>query len=385
MRHNITKLSAAVLVVSAISGVAHAGGFSRGTADTDVLYEDDQFVMRGGALFVNPQQSYDTVGGVAVGDSAYSDSYVVPSVALKARLFDRFACAFTYTQPFGADSTYGSDTIARNKLTTPGGETTGTGTHFSTNEFGGTCGVNMDAGPGRAWLIGGIFNQSFDYTENILLRTDATTFLPGSLTLKDTGAFGYRIGAAYEIPEYKLRGELMYRSAVDHSGGGLFTVPAAGVSRVTAGTGTMPQSLSLKVQSGIAPGWLAFGAVTWTDWSVLPALNYTVAGVAKRKNFNFQDGWTVTAGVGHAFNDDVSGSLSLTWDRGVGTGTFIMTDTWTLATGVQAKAGPGTLRLGGALSYLSSGEQFKANGGSFDATVGNDWSYAVGASYLVKF
>src|SRR5690606_18970943 len=113
----------------------------------------------------------------------------------------------------------------------------------------------------------------------------------------------------------------------------------------------------------------------WTDWSVLPTLNYTINGLGpfsnQQKNFRFRDGWTITSGVGHSFTDDISGAVSVTWDRGVGAGADIMTDTWTVGLGAAIKKGPGEFRVGGAVSYLTSGSQTqRADLADFNATVG---------------
>ena len=75
----------------------------------------------------------------------------------------------------------------------------------------------------------------------------------------------------------------------------------------------------------------------------------------------------------------------MTWDSGAGTGADIYTDTWTLGAGVLAKVGPGDLRFGGAVSYLTSGSQSVAQGANFDATADNDWSYAITGSYKISF
>ncbi len=72
-------------------------------------------------------------------------------------------------------------------------------------------------------MLGGVFTQSFDYTES-------KDF--GTLNLEDSAAFGYRLGAAYEIKEYALRAELMYRSQVDHDASGLFTLESATLAGV---------------------------------------------------------------------------------------------------------------------------------------------------------
>ncbi|MBA4798611.1 MAG: outer membrane protein transport protein [Rhizobiales bacterium] len=393
MANHLMKTTALGLIAAcAFVGGAQAGGFSRGEADTDILYEDGTIAGRGGWVYVMPDRSFATISGTASDDDAYSENYGIPSFAGKFRVSDNFSCAITYTQPFGADSTYGEDAQAADKAAdlaagSPIGNAVES-SRFTTDELGGTCAVNFDAGPGDLYFIGGVFSQSFNYTESKTL---------GTLDLEDSSAFGYRLGAAYEIKEYALRAEIMYRSQVDHEASGTFTnddsaavaafygIPI-GSSVSASGTGSLPQSLELNLQSGIAPGWLAFGSIKWTDWSVLQTLNYTITNIGdQEKNFFWRDGWTVTGGVGHQFNEKISGALSLTWDRGVGTGADIFSDTWTLGAGAQIKHGPGVLRIGAAASYLTSGEQSTADGADFNATADGDWAYALSANYRISF
>ena len=134
----------------------------------------------------------------------------------------------------------------------------------------------------------------------------------------------------------------------------------------------------------------------WTDWSVLQTLNYTITGPApiggpKLKEFYFRDGWTVSAGVGHAFNETVSGAVTLAWDRGVSTTEDHLTDTWTLGAGVGVKdALGGELRFGGAVSYLTGGSvnidvPAPGPGADFASTTKGDIAYAAQASYKVKW
>jgi long-chain fatty acid transport protein len=393
-----------IVALAAGASAVQAGGFSRGEADTDILYEDGTAAFRAKTTFVAPRRGYDTItrhdpatgGSVteAGTDGDYTDNYFIPSIAAKVRLSDRFSCAGTYTQPFGANTTYGAQTQAADASTSPTGNAT-LNAGFETHEYGLTCAVNFELEKGRVYFLGGVFLQSFDYEEVSRL---------GTLRLTDDSELGYRIGAAYEIEEIALRAEVMYRSQIDHDGDGSFTVSPTGSvvlgvitgGPVPAGTqlgafgaGSLPQSLEFSLQTGIAPGWLAFGSVKWTDWSVLPTLNYTINGLGPLvKNFKFRDGWTITGGVGHTFTDTVSGAVSLTWDRGVGTGADIMTDTWTVGVGTAIKTGPGELRLGGAVSYLTSGSQrFVATRelADFSATVDGDFAYGLNVSYLIKF
>ncbi|MDA0187583.1 MAG: hypothetical protein O3C59_08930 [Proteobacteria bacterium] len=86
------------------------------------------------------------------------------------------------------------------------------------------------------------------------------------------------IGGAYEIPEIALRVAMTYFSEIklDFSGSeGI--APAANLNRAlipTTGAGggtanfsvTVPQSILLEAQSGIAEDTLMFGSVRWTNW-----------------------------------------------------------------------------------------------------------------------
>ncbi|MBP1849846.1 OmpP1/FadL family transporter [Rhizobium halophytocola] len=411
---------------SALAGAAQAGGFSRGEADTDILFEDGTMAGRAVVTYVSPQRGYDTISGVDGTDDDFTGNFAIPSVAAKFRFSDNFSCALTYTQPFGAKSEYGSQAQDADRagdrasvaayapysdIANPASPSynpsspafqAGTGYNlynlwsngnavkkasFDSNEFGGTCAANFEAGKGQFYIIGGLFLQSFDYTE-------VKDF--GKLHLKDDGSLGYRIGAAYEIKEYALRAQLMYRSEVEQKADGDYSPGLASLANIgynlgsdysASGAGTLPQSLELSLQTGVAPGWLVFGSAKWTDWSVLQTLNYNIDGAFgdQEKNFFWRDGWTISGGVGHKFTDTVGGAISLTWDRGVSTGADINTDTWTIGAGLQADVGPGQLRFGGAVSYLTSGSQSVAKGADFDATVDGDWAYAVNASYRIAF
>lgn len=371
MANNFKKTTALGLIAAcAFVGGAQAGGFSRGEADTDILYEEGEIVGRGGVLYVIPQRSFTTVDGVASSDGDYTNSYLIPTFAAKVKVLDNLSCALTFVNTFGADVDYGADAQAQ-----------GSAIHkeFRSNEYATTCDVNFDAGKGRAHLLGGVYVQDFDYT-----AISST----GTLTLQDDAAFGYRFGVGYEITEYALRAQLMYRSEVEHeTNEGYFDFATLPFDGDASGYGTLPQSLKLSLQSGVAPGWLVYGSIKWTDWSVMEVLNYTIpAAGAQEDPFYWKDGWTFQAGVGHAFTDQLSGTVSLTYDTGVGTGADIQTDTWTTAIGAIYKPKDGIeLRVGGAVSYLKAGSQSTADNADFDATSDSDWAYSVGTSLKIAF
>ena len=69
----------------------------------------------------------------------------------------------------------------------------------------------------------------------------------------------------------------------------------------------------------------------------------------------YRDGWTVSGGVGHKFNEQWAGAVSLTWDRGTSQGYGAQTDTWTLGAGVSYTPVENVeWRVAGALGVLTA-------------------------------
>ena len=379
------RLAFPVLGLALATTSAQAGGFSRGTADTDILFEDGNFNFRASAYVAIPHQEYRSAPRRApnpnlVGEN-YLDNYVIPSAAVKFGFSENFACAGTYTDSNGASSSFSDPYGVSGKLSEA----------FTVAEFGATCAVFLDAGRGRLSFLGGAFMEKFDYS------LDARHTLPGLGPVPlniglDSTAYGWRAGIGYEIPDIAFRAQLLYRSGTSHDATGSAATPfIPGVALPADGSGELPQSLELRLQSGIAPGWLAFGSVKWTDWSVNETLNLRVTtGIPAIGNLNslnqyyWRDGWTITGGVGHAFNDKVSGLVSLQWDRGVSTGYDLRTDKWLLAAGTSFKdQWGGELRLGGGLSYLTSAEI--TEGLEVGAAVDSGWAAMFSAGYNVKW
>ncbi|MEO0543985.1 MAG: outer membrane protein transport protein [Pseudomonadota bacterium] len=348
MAHTIKNIAVALVTATAIAGTAHAGGFDRGTADTDILYEDGDFVSRSSFTYVSPTLNITTFGGASTGEVA--PDYVIPNFAMKVQATDNVACAGTYTTPFGGSTDYTGTTLG-----TDSDALATTQQEFVTNELGLTCAYQIDAGKGRVSLLGGVFVQHLDFTQDVLAGT-------ARLNLSDMG-YGYRLGAAYEIPEIALRAQVMYRSAVTVDATGTFDslVAPVVINPAAFGLATFPRSVEAKVQSGIAPGWLAFGSVKWTQWSVFDVLEYQAfaAPVNSTLNFFWRDGWTVTGGIARRFNDTFAASASLTWDRGVGTGHDLQNrDVWSVAVGTSVTPTERfEIRAGAGVSFFGAASQ----------------------------
>ncbi|WP_420409541.1 outer membrane protein transport protein [Hoeflea sp.] len=401
------KSAVAVLAAgAAMATAAQAGGFNRGSANLDGLYSDSLGVYSG-ITFVSPGRSYSSVTGVRVvggvpgafaqGPVEFGDSFSVPYASAGGQLVENVACVGSYSQPYGADSTYtGAITyhIASQSL--------------ATRELGLTCSYRYDMGKGRLSFIGGVFNEYIEYKQarNFNLAFGTT----GDSTINVTSdTWGYRLGLAYEIPEIALKASLMYRSQTDHNARGnyantpfatlaaangapapLIAAYGAQTSASATTSASLPQSVELAVQSGIAPGWLAFGSIKWTDWSILQSITL-IEGIAGQpfstSRFFFKDGWTVTGGVAHRFNEQLAGSASVTWDRGVSSGWDTLTDTWTFAGGLAYDFNEKIqVRAGGAAIHFTSGTKSQTSSAvDYTAVSPSEWGYALSASASVKF
>lgn len=356
---------------------AYGGGFARGTADTDILFEPGQFNFRAGVNVVTPSQEISASTNSALVGTNYLGTYVIPSAAVKFAITENFACAGTFTQPFGATSEYESPYGAPGKLSED----------LTLNEFGATCAAFFDVGPGRLAVLGGAFVEQLDYDLYALPLGLFGQPLNISLGGSDEG---WRAGLAYEVPEIAFRAQLLYRSGTSYGATGTASSPAfmmvPGNTLPAIGTGELPQSVELKLQSGIAPGWLAFGSVKWMDWSVNETLTVSVprTGIETPNEYYWRDGWTVTAGIGHSFNERVSGAVSLQWDRGVSTGYDLRTDKWLLAGGANIKDGlGGELRLGAGVAYMTSADITK--GQNVGTSVDSGWAGILSAAYSVTW
>lgn len=415
----------AVAAIGALNTTALAGGLERGGYNVDLLFDPSSVAIESSATYVAPQRKLKNVQDTDTSSAAFpfngtragttgggnlnnrsnraddSEGYWVPRVGIKGAIGDSADCMFDYSQPWGAHLKPGANWAGANNNIE---------TKVNSDNYAVTCSYRFDVGPGQLRVIGGGFYQQVDGFKERLVQD--FTRVPaafgglqsgvGRLDLKGDG-WGWRAGLAYEIPEYAFRASLVYNSEVnldDITG----TLNLSGVGRGVFnvfGAQKMPDTLELKVQSGIAPDWLAFGSVKWVDWSQLGTIPFCVVGTASScttprqitsLDLGYRDGWTITGGIGHKFNEQWSGAVSLTWDRGTSQGYGTQTDSWTLGAGVSYLPTKNVeLRLAGALGVLTSGSsgQVTINGITYGNDVrydfGNDLVAAVSTSLKVKF
>ncbi|MDR7146904.1 OmpP1/FadL family transporter [Rhizobium sp. BE258] len=416
-----SKGVASLIILSSVATPSFAGGLERGGYNIDQLFDTGPFSFNSGVTYVMPQRKLKNVkdedtsmtingGGDLSGRPNYADeteNYAVPYAGFRGNVGD-IDCLVDYSEPFGAHTNPGVNWAGANDNIE---------TKVTSHNYAGTCSYKFDVGQGQFRLIGGAFYQEIDAFKERQVITIPPVLGTGIGRLDLTGeGWGWRAGVAYEIPEYALRASLVYNSRVkyDNLDGTVDltqvpafldpTNPALGKRTDVFGSADAPDSLELKLQSGIAPDWLAFGSVKWTNWSVLQSIAFcptatkgvkcTSGGATELTSLDllYRDGWTITGGVGHKFNDQWAGAISLTWDRGTSQGYGAQTDSWTIGAGASYTPTENVeLRLAGAIGLLTSGSSHAVTydgitygeGVSYD--FGNDLVTALSASLKVKF
>ncbi|EDQ33346.1 Long-chain fatty acid transport protein [Hoeflea phototrophica DFL-43] len=417
LKFTVAAMAASVAVVSA----AQAGGFDRGGVNIDMLFDESRFATDAAVTIVLPQREINNVvRGANVANAALptastasldvDSDYAVPRLGAKLQIVDNLDCLATYTQPVGADAGYGL-----NNAYSP------TAVDFSldTDDYGLTCsykfaGGETSLGQGQFRIIGGVSYQELDgflSRQTFLDFANVGVTTAGGVTnTSGLGQFniggeswGWRIGAAYEIPEIAFRASLVYSSKYDYDLTGTqnntgfgAVIPGTQIVPISATT-EIPQSLEFKIQSGVAENTLAFFGVKWQEWGklgIIPIVGGRSPATGASSNLSFdplyQDGWTVTGGMARRINDKVSVLGALTWDRGTSTTSGTQTDTWTFSSGVAFNPSERVeLRLGGALGVLTSGTSTPAAGGdqanNITYSFGNDLVAAGSFSAKVKF
>ncbi|TPK15137.1 transporter [Mesorhizobium sp. B2-5-9] len=389
-------------LVGSVIHPAHAGGLERGGYDIDLLFDPAPFATEAEATYVMPDRKYKNATGPGgfnfLGSTADgAEGYWVPRIGAKVQVVQGVDCMVDYSQPWGAHTAPG---------TSWNGAFSNVETDIKSNNYAGTCSYKFDVGKGQLRFIGGVFYQDISGFKESLVGFNPIGPSPiGRVDLEANG-WGWRAGVAYEIPDIALRASLVYNSQVKLDNiTGTLTTPL-GSEPIYGSTQYMPDSLELKLQSGIAPGWLAFGSIKWVNWSVLQSVPICPTrfvpsascftgspGAVTSLDLMYRDGWTVTGGVGHKFNDQWSAAGQLSWDRGTSHGYGAQTDTWTLGGGVAYTPRPNIeVRLAGAVGVLTSGHSGTLAGengyvagedASYD--FGNDLVTALSGGIKIKF
>jgi long-subunit fatty acid transport protein len=319
------------------------------------LFEEGTYAELGYS-FVNPTVS-GVMNAAPIASGNIAPTYGYATLGYHHDLSDTLSFSMMVDAPYGADVAYptgGLYPFAGSKATVRSQQLTFALRHeFSPNAsvYGGVRALRAQASDVYVTAPSG---GGFSY------RLDAEA---------DT-SFGYMIGGAYEIPEIAMRVAMTYFSEIKLDFTGPEGIaPVANLNRAlipTTGAGggtanfsvTMPQSILLEAQSGIAEDTLMFGSVRWTNWdgfSIVPG-RYPPGGTGALIDYT-NDSWTWNIGVGRRISDKLamSASLSHEAEQDGFSGHLGPTDGRT-SFGIGAEYTMGAMTIAGGVQYSMIGD-----------------------------
>lgn len=302
MKRNI--LAVAGLLASTTS--AYAVGLDRSGQDIGVLFETGNHLQFSFGV-VNPSLdgvNRDQLGGnpspfagTQIGN--VGDNFNILGLGYKYQFTDQLSFGLIIDEPYGSDTLYPGSPAA-----TPLGGTGATVDSFAVTALGR---YKFDDN----WSVhGGLRYQ--EVSANVTLGGVAFGPLNGfEADFDSDGAFGYVVGAAYEIPDIALRVSLTYNSSISHDLRTTETLGGNPVAPVSSTEVDTPESLNLTFQSGIAADTLLFGSIRYARYSDTVVSPAFFTGQTGNSLTDLEDGFDFELGVGRRFNEQWSGSIAV--------------------------------------------------------------------------
>lgn len=277
-------------------------------------------------IFPHSDGSYEpsltSFGNSAGGDthpSEYVNDAMVPSVALRYRVNDRWAVGVSVNVPWGLKTEYPSDWAGRyyamkTRLTVA------TITPMVSYEVTPTFTIAAGA---MAQYAKGTLSNAIDFGLIGALNGFGTTpgTLDGIAEIKnaDDWSWGWVAGVMFH-PNDRFSLGLSYRSSVEHTmeGGIHFTYDVGGVAAgVNGATGmfadthiavdvTTPDVVAAGLRYQVSDRWTVLAGADWTNWSKFKELRVRFANPVQPDDVttsNWDDSWFVSAGLEYAVNE----------------------------------------------------------------------------------
>ncbi len=235
------------------SSLCHAGGFDLTGQPIDIIFEEGNYIEGGVGLV-----TADVEGTNIAGDSGnIADDLTFLTFGAKTDITDRISAAFIYDTPFLRRTTYRQGAFVGTAADVEANTLTAVGRL----KFG----ENFSIYGGPRLQISSIDLQS-PFVRNP--ATGAPTPFPGyQIDVKEYD-FGFVAGAAFEVPEYKIRAALTYNSAITHDVDTqeTFFGPTGFVSAPSSFDLETPQSVNLSLQAPVSKSTLVKANIRWANW-----------------------------------------------------------------------------------------------------------------------
>lgn len=334
-------LAGATLLMS--TAIATAGGIERTGFTTGILFEEGTYVeLSYGSI--SPSVTGIVTGAPAAQTGDISPTYNTVTLGYHQDITDALSFSLVIDEPVGADVAYpaGMPSPFQSSFAELNSRQITAALRYELNDnfsvYGGLRGVQVE---------GDVYVSTPAFTYRLNADTDVE--------------LGYMIGAAYERPEIAMRVALTYFSEVDlglsgtegFAGAGI--APAAVPTAPTAFNNTLPQSILLEAQSGIAADTLLFGSIRWTNWDGY-AITPNAYPAGNLVDYD-EDVWTYTLGIARRLNENwaVSAALGYEAEQGGFSGNLGPTDGYT-SIGIGAEYTQGNMSIAGGVRYIMIGD-----------------------------
>lgn len=356
--------SAAVLALCA--GAAQAGGIERSSQSVGILFEKGNYAEFSIGGF-NPDVS-GTVGGGAASSGDMAPGYGTFSLGYKQALNDQLDLAIILDQPVGANVNYPSDTSYPIR---------GSNAKIKSTAITALLRYKM---PSNVSIYGGIRGESVS-GEAHLYNSGSNYY---NLDTSNETDFGYVIGAAWEKPEIAARVALTYNSKITHKFTG--TETSALATNTNTFESTVPESVNLEFQTGIAANTLLLGSIRWVHWTQFDITPPDYKTITSGKSLVDYSNNTITynLGVGRKFTDQWSGAVIFGYEKHTGkpTGNLGPTDGYKSVSLAASYQATDNIKVTGGLRYVDIGDATtKSINGDFSGNSGWGAGLRVGISF----
>lgn len=334
------KLMTAGTALLMTTTIATAGGLDRSGQGVGAIFEDGDYaeLSFGSVMPSITGIAAAPLGGTSSGSIA--PDYTQLGLAYKTQLNDQLSLGIIFDQPFGADVAY----------TTPGYVFNGA---LATVESSGLTAVaRYEINPSFS-VHGGIRYITANGVYQVPALPPALGGTPAYASTYSAGnGTGFVAGGAFERDDIAMRIALTYSSEIE-----LSTLDGTAGDLNT----TLPESINLDFQTGIAADTLLFGSVRYVGWDGF-SLDDSLAGSILSYD---ADVVTYNIGVGRRLTDQLAASFSIGYEASTGevTGNLGPTDgfisyqigaAYTMDNGVEVSGGVRYVDIGDATTTIGS-------------------------------
>lgn len=353
---NLFTIGAALL---ATTSIATAGGLDRSGQGVGIIFEDGNVVeLSYGHVDADlTGQGTTAFGGQPSGDIA--PAYTQIGLGVKVDVNEALSFAVFIDQPFGADVAYTQPTYPLN----------GVAAQVESKSLNILGRYKFDGGLS---VHGGLRYYTVSGT--------LTNIQPGGYTanMEDANAVAPVLGVAYERPEIALRVALTYTGEADVSMNTTNNFGPDGSTDVT-----LPSSINLDFQTGVAADTLVFGSIRFADYKALSVTPPNYGTVLEYEN----NPVTYSLGVGRRFSETLSGAVTLGYEASQGGAASNLAPTdGNISLGLGLTYTMDNVKITGGVRYVQLGDTFTEHtSGATFANFNDNTATAIGLKVSYGF